>query len=241
MCPIYKKKDLMEINNYCPITLMNIDYKILIKTLALQLVTKIEWLIHPNQVGFIRNCLIHNQTRLVRIIIDYAKATQENGAIVALDQKKAYDKIKHDYLWEMMDSFRILQTFTNTIRSLYSNAHMMVAINRVFSKPFKVTHGVQQGDPLSCALFDLAIEPLACRLKSDQRLKGYNIPRTKEKLITSLFTDDTNLYLSQHDQMDDIQNILSEWCSALGVKFNIEKTEIIPIRTLVLPPVRKGH
>ena len=72
----------------------------------------------------------------------------------------------------------------------------MVAINGILSKPYKVTCEVRQGDPLSCALFDLAIEPLACRLRSDKRLSGYRIPRLEEKLITSLFTDDTSIYLS---------------------------------------------
>jgi hypothetical protein len=138
------------------------------------------------------------------MIIDYAEATQENRAIVALDQEKAYDKIKHDYLWKMMESFGIPQTFIKTTKAFYSNVHTMVTINRVFSKPFKVTCGVQQGNPLSCALFDLVIEPLACKLRSNQRLRGYNISGTEEKLITSLFTDDTNMYLSQYDRMDDI-------------------------------------
>ena len=32
--------------------------------------------------------------------------------------------------------------------------------------------------------------------------------------------------------MDDIQDILDNWCQASGAKFNIDKTEIIPIGTL---------
>ena len=164
MCPIYKKKDPTEISNYRPITLLNTDYKILTKALAVQLISEIEHLIHPDQAGFIRNRSIFNHIRLAKTIIDYAEVVEEDGAIVALDQEKAYDKIKHDYLWLTMEKFRILRTFINTVRSLYSNAYTMVAINGTFSKPYKVTHGVRQGDPLSCALFDLAIEPLACRL-----------------------------------------------------------------------------
>ena len=232
MCPLYKKKDPTEISNYRPITLLNTDYKILTKALALKLIVEIEHLVHPDQAGFIRNRTIFNQTRLVRTIIDYAEATEENGVIVALDQEKAYDKIKHDYLWATMEKFEIPHTFTNTIKSLYENAHTMVAINGIFSKPYKVTRGVRQGDPLSCALFDLAIEPLACRLRSDPRLHGYDIPGSEEKLITSLFADDTCIFLSKNDRMDDVQSILDEWCQASGARFNIGKTEIIPIGSL---------
>ena len=232
MCPLYKKKDPTEISNYRPITLLNTDYKILTKALAVQLAVKIADLIHPDQAGFIRKCLIFNQIRLAKAIIDYAEITEENGAIVALDQEKAYDKIKHDYLWAVMERFGLPRIFVNTVKTLYTNASTMVAINGILSDPFKVSRGVRQGDPLSCALFDLAIEPMACRLRSDPNLQGYSIPGTEEKLIVSLFADDTSIYLSQHDKMDDIQDILDNWCQASGAKFNIDKTEIIPIGTL---------
>lgn len=53
MCPIYKKKERTEIENYRPITLLNTDYKILTKALAMQLAREANKLIHPDQSGFI--------------------------------------------------------------------------------------------------------------------------------------------------------------------------------------------
>ena len=62
-------------------------------------------------------------------------------------------------------------------------------------------------------------------------IQPFAIPDTEEKMIISLFTDDTNLYLSKEDRMDLVQEILDRWCQAFSVKFNMEKMEIIPFRT----------
>lgn len=231
MCPIYKKKDKREISNYWPITLHNTDYKLLTKCLAIQLMKHIPSMIHPNQAGFIPNRSIFDHVRLAKSIINYAEVMDIDRAIVALDQEKAYDKIRHEYLWETMNQFNLPPPFTNTIKALYSNAHTRVAINGEFSAPFKVTRGVRQGDPLSCALFDLAIEPLACKLRNNQNIKGFTIPGLNDKLVVNLFVDDTTLYLNKDDGFDSIEETLKKWCQVSGAKFNIEKTEIIPIGT----------
>ena len=229
MCPIYKKKDPTDIRNYRPITVLNTDYKILTKVLAMQLMDQADVLIHEDQAGFIPKRSIFNHIRLAKAIINYAELTQENGAIVALDQEKAYDRIHHDYLWRTMETFHIPPTFIKTVKALYSHAHTRVAINGVLSEPFQVMRGVRQGDPLSCPLFDLAIEPLACKIRNNPEIHGLDIPCLAEKLVIKLFADDTNLYLSKHDRMDKVQEVLDNWCVASGAKFNIEKTEIIPI------------
>ena len=222
----------MDISNYRPITLLNSDYKILTKALAIQLMDDIGSMVHPNQASFIPKRSIFNQIRLVKMILSYAEVTEEKGAIIALDQEKAYNKIRHNYLWATLDKFNIPPTFSKTVKALYQHAYMRVAINGILSSPYQVTCGIQQGDPLSCALFDLAIEPLACELQNNPEINGIRIPGTKEKIITSLFADDMNLFLNQNDRMDIVQGILDKWCQASRAKFNLEKTEIIPFGTI---------
>ena len=229
MCPLYKKKDTTEISNYRPITLLNTDYKLMTKTLALQLVEPIHKLIHPDQAGFIPKRSIFNHIRLANTIINYAEAMEVDGTIVALDQEKAYDKIRHPYLWSTLEAMNVPDEFVKTVKSLYNNAFTKVAINGIFSEPFRVTRGVRQGDPLSCLLFDMAIEPLACSLRNCNELEGLNIPGVDGKLIVNLFADDTTVYLSKNDKFDTVEKLLATWCAVSGAKFNIEKTEIIPI------------
>ncbi|TFK62738.1 hypothetical protein BDN72DRAFT_889947 [Pluteus cervinus] len=62
-------------------------------------------------------------------------------------------------------------------------------------------------------------------------LSGFQITGLIERLINTLFADDTTVYLSEEDNFEDLQNLLLEWCTASGAKFNIQKTEVIPIGT----------
>lgn len=212
MCPIYKKKDPSEISSYQPITLLNSDYKLLTKTLAIQLMSHIETLIHRDQAGFIPGCAIFNQIKLAKAIISYAEAAEENGAIIALDQEKAYNKIRHNYLWKAMEAFNLPHQFIKTIQSLYGNASTIVAINGILSKPFKITRGICQGDPISCPILDLAIKPLACMIQNDNSIKGLTIPGVITPIKINLFTDDTNIYLSNKDNVTYLQHALDDWC-----------------------------
>ena len=230
ICPLYKKKDRRDIANYCPITLLNSDYKLFTKILALRLASSAPHIIHENQAGFIPGRVITDQICLTQMILHYAEATEENGIIVALDQEKAYDKIAHDYLWLTLEKYGLPPSFINTVKSLYESAETLVIINGDSSSTFKVTRGVRQGDPLSCLLFDIAIEPLADLIRQSN-LVGFKVQGQLERTIVSLFADDTTVYLSENDNIGDLYAILQTWCIASGAKFNLEKTEVIPIGT----------
>lgn len=148
-------------SNYHPITLLNANYKIYTKALTMKLATVAPSLIHENKAGFVPGRNIFDHVQLSKLMIQYAEVTKENDALVALDQEKAYDRISHDYLWKVLEKFKIPQRFINAVKALYNNAMSVVILNGEYSKEFQITRGVWQGDPLSCLLFDLAIEPLA--------------------------------------------------------------------------------
>jgi hypothetical protein len=65
--------------------------------------------------------------------------------------------------------------------------------------------GVSQGDLLSCPLFDLAIELLACHICADLNIKDIVVPSIENTVKIMLFADDTNLFLSKDNQLDYIQ------------------------------------
>jgi len=221
----------MKIKNYCPITLLNTDYKIMTKALASQLATHACSLLHQDQSGFVPTRSIFDPIRLAETMCAYADYMEENGVIVALDQDKAYDKIDHKYMLATLRTFRVPDIFINTVATLYQHTKTRIIINSVSSDTYLVTRGVRQGDPLSCLLFDLAIEPLAVSIWNAPELMGYNIPNTNKTVKVNLYADDTTVYLSHTDHYSDLEHILQIWCKVSRAKFNLEKTEIIPIGT----------
>lgn len=50
-------------------------------------------------------------------------------------------------------------------------------------------------------------------------------------MITTLFADDTTVFLSKEDSFKAVKTILDKWCYASGAKFNEGKTIVIPVGT----------
>ncbi|PPQ71789.1 hypothetical protein CVT25_005500 [Psilocybe cyanescens] len=230
MCPIYKKGDKKEISNYRPITVLNSDYKIMTRALTTKLSKHVPALIHKDQAGFMKGRRIEDQTDLVRLMLDRCEMTEENGIIVCLDQEKAYDKIRHDFIWKSLEKFNFPSHFINTLKHIYGAGKTTVVINGVLSYFYKITRGVRQGDPLSCLIFNLAIESLASMLRASP-LNGFQIPGELERLLTTLFADDTTVFLAEGDDLTLLHNLLQQWCRSSGAKFNVSKTVIIPVGT----------
>ncbi|KAG2063741.1 hypothetical protein BDR04DRAFT_1131022 [Suillus decipiens] len=59
-------------------------------------------------------------------------------------------------------------------------------------------------------------------MANSQKIQGFSIP-------VNMYADNTTIYLSKKDRYLDLEDILKDWCLASGAKFNLEKTEILPI------------
>ena len=231
MCPIYKKGERNNVANYRPITVLNTDYKTMTKALATKLAEVAPTLVHRDQAGFIKGRSIFDQVKLTKLAIDYGRIMGKNGAIVLLDQEKAYDKILHPYLWKVLERFDLPRHYIRTIKHLYQGASTSVVINGVISEAFSVVRGVRQGDALSCLLFDLGIEPLAATIRASP-LKGIEIRNADENVKCKFFADDCTTYLDETDDLESLErHALTPWCKVSGAVFNIAKTEVIPIGT----------
>jgi len=228
MSLLYKKKDKRKIENYRPITLLNTDYKTYTKTIAKKLGIIAPVIIDPNQAGFVPGRGLYDHVRTTQAAIEYSELMGSNGCIISLDQEKAYDKIDHTYLWEVLRKYDFPEIAIKRIKALYTKARTTVYLNGVPGKPVKIQRGVRQGDPMSCLLYNIAIEPLANAIRKSD-LQGLKIPNLNKRLLVSLFADDTLVYLNHKDEMKELKKVLDLFCGASTAKFNHEKTEYLMI------------
>lgn len=148
-------KDLLSLDNWRPITLINNDSKIIASIFAERLKLGLEFFIDEGQSGFIKGRHICNNIRLVLDLIDYNEIINEDSFILFVDFYKAFDTIEHDFIFKTLKFFGFGDKFQKVIRTLYNKINSSVKLANGTSHRFEIKRGIRQGHCFFCWLHKL--------------------------------------------------------------------------------------
>uniref|UniRef100_A0A3Q3BIJ9 Reverse transcriptase domain-containing protein n=1 Tax=Kryptolebias marmoratus TaxID=37003 RepID=A0A3Q3BIJ9_KRYMA len=221
------KKDLLFIDNWRPICLLNNDYKIFAHIFAKRIKSVLENIIDESQSGFMENRHISNNIRLVLDLIDYSHLCPDDSFILFLDFYKAFDTIEHEFIFHALEKFGFGSYFSSAIKTMYTNGNCTIRLNAGTSPRFFLKRGVRQGCPISPYLFLLCTQLLTDAIKLSP-IKG--ITAAGQEIIISQLADDTTLFLKNSSQIPLSIDLINSFSAASGLCLNIKKCELLAIK-----------
>lgn len=147
MILLFKKGNPGLLKNWRPLSLINSNAKLFTKIVADRMQPLLQRLISPIQTGFIRKRHISDNGILMTNAMHIAERLSLQGAIVLLDQEKAYDRVHHDYLLAVLQGFNFPTQWATRLILFFGSTRVHLNINGHIATPFVQKRGLRQGDP----------------------------------------------------------------------------------------------
>ena len=144
-----------------------------------------------------------------------------------VDFTKAFDFVVRDVLWYKLIKIGVRGKMLDIIRSMYTNVKSQVKHNKIISDAFFSNIGVRQGECLSPFLFSIYLNDL----EEEIHLKGANgIDIGMMKLYLLLYADDIVLFANSPTELQQLLDILQNYCTRYRLTVNTAKTKIMIFR-----------
>ena len=183
---VFKADDRALLKNWCPNSLLCVDYKIGSRAIAGCRLRVVDRVVSPDQTAGLAGRFISENVAYVRDAIHYATVNNLPLAVLTLDQEKAFDRVEWEFLFCTLEHMGFRPSFCKWVQTLYSGVQCSVIVNGYLSEFFNLHRGVRQGCPLSPLLYVLVAETLAAILRACPRIKGLTLPAPLQSLVSFL-------------------------------------------------------
>ena len=154
-------KDKRYIRNWRPISLLNVDTKILSKALASRLKKVIAQLISRDQTAYVPKRNICESIRLTSDLFEYADSHPISAYMVTADIEKAFDSVDHNFLFATLKKFGLGPEFISWVRVLIKKLESCIMNNGKTTEYFLCLE--EQDKEILCRLFYSSL-PWKCYL-----------------------------------------------------------------------------
>ena len=189
----------------------------------------IHTLISQDQTCCIPRRDIADNVLLMNNIISYLNKNDSNGYILKIDQYKAFDRVEHDYLFDVLEKMGFGTKFRKWIKIIYNDIVACIKHNGYIYDTFNIKRGVRQGCPVSAILYVLCAEPLHDAIVNCNNISGIKFLDYEAKIFQH--TDDITFFLDNVSCIANVFSVLNTYEKASGSMCNMNKTELLVIGT----------
>lgn len=214
---LFKKGDRMSCDNYRGISILNSIAKIYDYVLCNRLM---KWFTPDREQAGAqpkRGCMEHIVT--LRFIMNYCIKKKAKLFVAYVDFSKAYDRVPRDKLMYCLKNLGCGSTMLLTLVAAYQ-----ITGNILSTAIIATTVGVRQGSPTSCFLFTIYVNVLIKMFKDKCRNDGF-----LRWLHVLMLMDDTVIFATSRERLQEKLNILNDFCIMYGMKVNKDKTKFMVI------------
>jgi hypothetical protein len=140
---LHKEEGRSTLNNWRPITLLNVSYKLFAKTLQRRLQSILMEVISLDQSAFLPMRFIMDNIFLTYETIHYAKQSKQPLLFLKLDFSKAYDKVDLGFLFKALDQIGFPSRFLQMTQMLFKNVMARVSVNGQSTEAFPIQQGIR--------------------------------------------------------------------------------------------------
>jgi hypothetical protein len=208
-----------------PIVLLECIWKILTAILSNRLQTVLEdnQLLYPASFGFLHGKRIQDALHIKMALEELGRESAQSRYSLELDVSKAYDHCRGHTLDICCSRFKLPETFCKLVQNMRCGArNLLMHEGRILGSIEYNT--LRQGDPLSCLLYVMCMDPLMHVL--DRSLAGVTVEskKGKSRLTGVIYADDITTY---HESVTDVEKSLAicdEYFSLNQQKINPKKS-----------------
>ena len=164
------------------------------------------------QHGFVENrsTATNQLVMLDTLTQQYDKKVQTD--MILLDFSKAFDKVPHIKLIQILKAFKIHKDVVKWIESLLQTRTQQTVVDNHFSQKLKVISGVPQGSVLAPSLFNVYINGLLNKINDI------------EDVVVLAFADDVKLISHNHTKLQEALLVVDNWCKDFKLQLNVQKS-----------------
>ena len=177
-----------------------------------------------------------NAIFIVRTLCERAIEVQHDLYLCFIDYAKAFDKVKHEDLFEFLQNLDIDGKDLRLIRNLYWEQSAAIRIDGNIGKYTQIRRGVRQGCVFSPDLFNLYSENILRDLNDIKGciVGGYNLNNVR-------YADDAVLIAGSESELQELLNTVVDASLHRGLSINIKKTQCMVISKSKITPTCHIH